>query len=253
MTHTLVAVLVFLCMSASAALGLYLRPRLPSHHVTGESTDAIKLAVGLIATLAALVLGLLVSSAKHSLDSVNEELLHNASEMMQLDDMLRHYGPEAQDLRKKIVGDFGHAVDLLSAQASGMVDQLDTEPQLERLQDYRMHLMRLPAVNDEQRQIRSQMVDLQSKMASTRWLLVLQRDGSMSTPLLLVLVLWLVVIFAAFGILSPPNPVVIIGLLLCALSAACAIFLILEMDRPLDGWIRISTVPLQDAVTRLAQ
>jgi hypothetical protein len=240
-------------MSASAALGLFLRPRLPSHHVTGESTDAIKLAVGLIATLAALVLGLLVSSAKHSLDSVNEELLQNASAMMQLDDMLRHYGPEAQDLRKNIVRDFGRAVDLLSSDKPGVVDQLDTEPQLEQLQDYRMHLMRLPASNDEQHQIRDQMVQLQSKIAATRWLLILQRDGSMSTPLLVVLVLWLVVIFAAFGILSPPNPVVIIGLLLCALSAACAIFLILEMDRPLDGWIRISTVPLRDAVMRLAQ
>jgi hypothetical protein len=252
MKHTVIAFLVFLCVFGSAMGGLYLRRKLPVHHVTGESTDAIKLATGLIATLAALVLGLLVSSAKNSLDSINGELVRNASAIMQLDHMLQSYGPAAQDLRKAIVQDYRQTVSLLSANEPSMVDQFDMQARLERLQDYQMQLMRLPADNDAEHQIRTQMVQLQGQIASIRLLLVLQREGSISIPLLTVLVLWLIVIFAAFGLLSPPNGVVIAGLLLCALSASCAIFLILEMDRPLDGVIRISTVPLRDAVQRLA-
>jgi hypothetical protein len=236
-THVLVSLAVFIVVFASAMVGLRLRYILPEHHFNSSSADAIKLATGLIATLAALVLGLLVSSAKHSLDTVNAEL--------------QEYGPPAQTLRQNMNQDYARALALLNADRPAQVDQLTRQDRLQRLQDYQVQLMALPAADDVQRQIRTLAVQLQGQISVTRWLVLLQREGSLSTPLLFVLVLWLVVIFAAFGLLSPPNGAVVAGLLLCALSAAGAIFLILEMDRPLDGVIHISIGPLRDAIARL--
>jgi len=252
MTHdVLIAVCIFVLISLSACAGLYLRKVLPQHHVSTESTDAIKLATGLVATLAALVLGLLVSSAKHTLDEVNGELVRNAAHIMQLDQLLESYGEPARQVRRDLIGDYAEAVNLLSASNSADTDLLAGQIRLRRLADYETRLMALPAVDDTQRQIRAQAVQLQGQIVATRWLVLLQREGSVSVPLIVVLVAWLVVIFTAFGLLSPPNGAVICGLILCALSAAGAIFLILEMDRPLDGLIHISVTPLQDAIMHL--
>lgn len=251
MTHALIAVGIFVLVTGSACVGLYLRSRLPEHHVSTASTDAIKLATGLVATLAALVLGLLVSSAKNTLDTVNGELVRNAAHFMQLDRLLDAYGEPARALRADIVRDYAEVVDLLAANSSGETNQLAAQDRLKRLADYQTRLMALSATDDTQRQMRAQAVQLQGDIVATRWLVLLQREGSVSVPLIIVLVLWLIVIFMAFGLLSPPNGAVICGLFLCALSAAGAIFLILEMDRPLDGLIHISVTPLRDAITHL--
>lgn len=253
MTHVLIALVIFVIVFASAMAGLRLRGILPEHHFTTTSADAIKLATGLIATLAALVLGLLVSSAKHTLDTVNAELLQSAAQIMQLDRLLQEYGPPAQVLRQNMNRDYERALELLNSDLSAQVNQLTRQDRLQRLEDYQVQLMALPAADDVHRQMRMVAVELQGQISVTRWLVLLQREGSLSTPLLIVLVLWLVVIFAAFGLLSPPNGAVVVGLLLCALSAAGAIFLILEMDTPLDGIIHMSVTPLRDAIDRLGR
>ncbi|WP_232462358.1 bestrophin-like domain [Bordetella genomosp. 9] len=248
-----IALVVFLLVTGSALLGLRLRRLLPPHHVQSESLDAIKLTTGLIATLAALVLGLLVSSSKSAMDAVNAELTRNAARILQLDAVLRDYGPAAAELRRDMLRDYAATVALLSEETPLMVDRATVPWRLHRLQDYQDRMIALPADDDVHRQLRTQAVQLQAQISATRWLLVLQRDGSVSVPLLFVLVVWLMIIFLAFGVLSPRNGAVVVALLLCAVSASGAIFLILEMDRPLDGMIHISTTPLRDALLRLQQ
>lgn len=253
LAHLLIAAMVFTCVMASALIGLRLRKVLPEHHLSSASLDAIKLATGLVATLAALVLGLLVSSSKSSLDAVNGELMRNAASMLELDRLLQDYGSAAVELRAGMKRDYAATVALLSAGEPLFVDEAYAQSRMRHLQDYQFLLMKLPADDDLHRQLRAQAVQLQHQVTATRWLLVVQRAGSMSMPLFIVLVVWLVVIFAAFGLLSPTNGVVITALILCALSASGAIFLILEMDRPLDGIVRISVAPLRDALARLTQ
>ncbi|ANN76964.1 hypothetical protein [Bordetella flabilis] len=253
MSHLLIAVLVFASVTAAAVVGLRLRDVLPEHHLSALSVDAIKLATGLVATLAALVLGLLVSSSKGSLDSVNGELTRNAAYMLELDRLLQDYGPAAAELRAGMRRDYATTVRLLSEEQPIMVDRAYMQSRMRYLEDYQFRLMQLQADDDLHRQMRARAVQLQGQVTNTRWLLVLQRDGAISMPLVTVLVAWLVVIFASFGLLSPRNGAVVIALVLSALSASGAIFLILEMDRPLDGMVRISVVPLRDALQRMAQ
>jgi hypothetical protein len=253
LSHLSIALFVFVSVTASAFLGLWLRKVLPRHHLLSESVDAIKLATGLIATLAALVLGLLVSSSKNSMDAVNGELIRNAASIMELDRVLQDYGPVAAPLRQEMIRDYAATVALLSDNEPIMVDQAYIQSRMRYLQDYQLRVMALPADDDTHRQLRAAAAQLQGQISATRWLLVLQREGSISIPLLIVLLVWLVVIFVAFGLVSPHNGVVVAGLVLCALSASGAVFLILEMDRPLDGMVRISVRPLRDAVERLTQ
>jgi hypothetical protein len=253
LSHLQIAVLVFASVTTAAVIGLRLRDVLPEHHLSPSSVDAIKLAIGLVATLAALVLGLLVSSSKGSLDSVNRELTRNAAYMLELDRLLQDYGPAAAELRADMRRDYATTVALLAGEESIMVDQAYLQARMRYLEDYQFRLMQLPADDDLHNQMRARAVQLQGQVTNTRWLLVLQRDGAISMPLVTVLVAWLVVIFAAFGLLSPRNAAVVIALMLSAFSASGAIFLILEMDRPLDGIVRISMVPLRDALHRLTQ
>ena len=88
MNHLVIAAVVFICLFGSALLGSYLRGRLPSQHLSDESISVVKLATGLIATMAALVLGLLVSSAKGTFDTTSAELVGTAAKVVQFDRVL---------------------------------------------------------------------------------------------------------------------------------------------------------------------
>ena len=83
------------------------------------------------------------------------------------------------------------------------------------------------------------------ELAQTRWLLSEQSASSIQTPFLLVLILWLGIIFASFGLFAPRNGTVYAVIFLSALSLSTAVFLILELDQPFDGAIRISDAPLR--------
>jgi hypothetical protein len=90
-------------------------------------------------------------------------------------------------------------------------------------------------------------------LGQTRWLMLVQRGDSVSTALLTVVVFWLTIIFVSFGLFAPPNATVTAALCVCALSVSCAIFLILEMGRPYEGLLQISSAPLREALAHLGQ
>jgi hypothetical protein len=96
-------------------------------------------------------------------------------------------------------------------------------------------------------------MQISADLGRTRSLLLEQTGGSIPMPFLVVLVFWFTVIFITFGLFAPPNATVIAVLLVCALSVAGAIFLILELDRPFEGLIQISDAPLRSALARLGQ
>jgi formate hydrogenlyase subunit 4 len=71
-------------------------------------------------------------------------------------------------------------------------------------------------------------------------------------PLLVVVTSWLVTIFISFGIFAPPNPTVVLTLIICALAVSAAIFIIMEMYSPFSGVLRISSAPVRDALNQMA-
>jgi hypothetical protein len=252
-SHVLVASTAFLLVFASALLGLYIRGRLPDHHLSEESSSAIKLAVGLVATIAALVLGLLISSAKASFDTVNNDFVHNAADIVRLDLALAEYGPQTALLRAELKESYSAWIELLSSPQEARTVRLDNAEIIGNMERFQHQVAQLTPHTDVQRQLQARALNITDDVFNTRSRALLQRGVGIPAALLVVLVLWLAIIFGTFGILAPRNATIIVAFFLCAISSAGAIFLILEMDTPLAGIVRVSIGPMQEAVLRLGR
>ena len=100
MSSISITLIAFACVFGGALLGLLLQTVLPRHHLHVDSKDVVKLGMGLVGTMAALVLGLLVASAKGSYDAQSTELTDLAANVVLLDRVLAHYGPETKEARE---------------------------------------------------------------------------------------------------------------------------------------------------------
>lgn len=248
MSPLTIASIVFVCVFASGLLGLYLRSSLPEHHLSEGSMDVVKLGAGLIATLAALVLGLLTASAQSSFDRINDEFTRTATNVVILDRSLARYGPETKEVRELLRLAYASAIDaIFSREGNGLV-KLDAPDKVTRLEKFQDAIRELAPQDEAQRSLQSQALTLSGDLAQVRWLLIEQGRGSISTPLLAALVLWLAIIFAGFGLGGSRNPTVVATLVVCALSVAGSIFLIEEMNRPLEGLMQISSAPARNAL-----
>ena len=248
-----ISLIVLGCIFGSAMLGLFLQNLLPEHHLSSESKDAVKLATGVIATMAALLIGLLISSAKSAFDEINSQLVKTAAEVVMLDRTLASYGPEAREVREMVKTHYTRAEKLATSGNAAQVNSLDSRKNLGELEAIRAKLLELTPGNDGQRQLLGQAQQEVNDLMMTRWQILLQRDNLMSIPLLVFLVVWLSVVFAGFGLFSPYNHTVILTFFLSALSVSGSIFLIQELNQPFVGYIKISTLALQDAVAHLGQ
>jgi hypothetical protein len=232
---------------------MLLRAVVPAHHLGGDSKDVVKLAMGLIATMAALVLGLLTASAKSSFDTLDSEIKQGAANVVLLDRVLAQYGPETNETRDLLRQTVAYRLAQTwpdDASRSTRVEAPQTTPSVEGLQG---RIRQLAPQNDAQRWLQSQALTLSGDLAAARWLIFAQAGNSLPVPFVVVLVLWLAVLFASFGLMAPRNATVIAALMLCALSVAGSIFLILEMSRPLEGVIKVSGAPLRYALSHLGQ
>lgn len=251
--HLAIARTVFCCVFGSSLLGLYLREKLPLHHLSDDSIGVVKLATGLIATLAALVLGLLISSAKSTYDTASRELVQNAAMVIQLDRVLARYGPGTLVIRQTLKQSYSQAVDILESGDSVRLAQLNSPQTINRSEALQGSIQSLAAANDIQQAAKVQALQIVDEIFAARWLTLLQAHGAIPLPLLTVLVAWLSVIFGTFGLFAKANGTVIAALMLCALSTSGAIFMIEALNRPLDGAVRVSVAPMRDTLIRMGQ
>jgi len=253
MSPLAIALIVFVIVLGGAFLGLVLRGLLPEQHLSEDSIGAVKLGTGLIATLAALVLGLLIASAKGYYDKISDEVTQTAVKVVLLDRTLARYGPDTKEIRAALRNIFATAVELMDAGVASMAKGLDAPQRQKRFEAFQERLQQLAPQNDAQRALQSRALGLVDDLAQTRWLFIEQQEGSISKPLVVVLVLWLAVIFLGFGLVSAKNTMVIVVFCLSALSVAGAIFLIEEMDRPFVGLMKISSAPVHNALLHLGE
>jgi hypothetical protein len=245
--------IVFACVVAGIVFGLVLRSRLPDDHLSAESKDTVKLAMGVVGTMTALVLGLLVASAKSSFDSQRSGVNQLAANVIVLDRTLALYGPPANDARAALRAAVADAIqrtwpDDPHGGTSGALP--GAEANYENVYE---SILALEPKTDAQRNLHAQALKVAGDLGQTRWLLVSERGSSVPAVFLVVLVLWLALLFASFGLFTPPNPTTLTSLVVCALVVSSAIFLILELDRPFHGIIQVSGEPLRNALAQLGQ
>lgn len=250
MNSVTVSLTIFACVFGGALLGLLLHATLPEHHLSKETQDIVKLGMGLVGTMAALVLGLLVASAKGSYDAQSAEVTQLSANIALLDRALALYGLETKEIRTILRGAVSRALDQMWSKDASASRSAPRSAGGEILYE-KIHA--LSPQNDAQRSLKTEASSISVDVAKTRWLMYEQAMTSVSTPLLIVLVLWLSAIFVSFGLFAPFNATVVSSLFVAALSVSCAIFLILEMYTPYTGLVQISSQPLRAAIAQLGQ
>jgi len=201
--------------------------------------------------MSALLLGLLVSSAKGSYDTVRDEVIQMAAKVSFLDRVLTIYGPDAAEAHALFRSAAEESVRRIWPEGSGTQAQL--APNMQTGNAVIGAIQRLSSNDDTQRHLKAQAMSLAVEIGEILLLLEAQMVTSISKPLLFVVVSWLFVIFLSFSLLAPRNATALIALMTSALSVSAAIFLILELDRPFGGLIRISSEPMTKALGQTAR
>jgi hypothetical protein len=249
----LIGLATFLLAFGGAMAGMRLRGVLPAHHVSAASQDTIKISIGLIATMTALVLGLVTASAKSSFDAVEQAVKHTSMDVLALDRALARYGPETATIRSDLQELLRERIGRIwPEQPQGKVDvdpaRGATFTRGERIADA---VRTLKPADDLQRAMQQRAADRVEVLLDTRWLALSADEVTIPTPFLVVMIFWLTITFTSFGLFAPANVTVVGALLLAAVSVAFALFLVLELGSPFDGIVRTSPEPLLRALQRI--
>ena len=250
MSSTIEGLIVFACLFGAGLLGMCIRAALPEHHLTADTKDAVRIGMGLVATMAALVLGLLVASTKSAYDTQKSEVAQMAAKIVFIDRVLANYGSESAETRELLRRSVESAINRMWPDKK-LSQSAQLDPSAISGEGFFNSIQQLSPQNDAQRSLKSQAVQVTTDLGQMRWLLFEQTESSISLPMLIVLITWLAIIFMSAVLFAPPNATVIVAVMLAALSVSGAIFLILELDMPFDGVIQISKKPMYNALVHL--
>jgi hypothetical protein len=230
----------FISVLIGSAIGMLLKRSLPADVFEGGSKEAIRLGAGFLATLAALVIGLMIASAKNSYDAQNANIRQLGTNAVLVDQMLIKYGPEAREVRallretipsatariwqEGVTGNGGGLTFVISDAGERFYNAVEG----------------LRPASDEQLSLKSRIIQITTELGRTRLLAFTQNDNAIPVPFFVVLVFWLVVIFASFSLFADPRAIVIASTLLFALSVSSALFLIVDLSHPFEGLMQIS-------------
>ena len=251
MSPIAVSLIALAVILAGALFGAWLRNTLPDHHLADDTRDYVRLGTGLIATISALVLGLLIGWANSSYNTESSQVRHLTANIVLLDRLLDQYGGETREAR-----------DLLRRAVEPMVERIWREDSSESTkgtsfratavaEDAFAKIQELLPKTEAQRSLKARAMQVVTDAAQTRLLLFEHSDNSIPMPFLVVLVFWLAVIFMSFSLFSRLTPINMAATLVFAISASAALFLILELSQPFVGLMQISSTPLRNALAPL--
>ena len=249
MNAAAIAGIAFVGILGTTLLGMRLRAALPDHHLSAETKETVRVGMGLVATMTALLLGLLIATAKGSYDTQRSQVIQMAGKVGYLERVLTIYGPEAAEIHPLLRESTEGLIQKLWLDRSSSETQVD--PVLSSGQALYSSIHKLAPTNDEQRALKAQALDSINDLGKTRWLLVAQADTSIPKPLLIMVVVWLAIIFLSFGLFAPTNKTMVVAMIIVSLLVSSALFLILELDRPFDGVIQVSSAPMRNALSHL--
>jgi hypothetical protein len=247
-----VSVLVTACVFTAGIVGLNLHRVLPETHLTKDTQDVIRLGTGMVSVLASLVLGLLIATAKNSFDTTDHSIRAYGAEIALLNETLRDYGRGASGPRDLLRQYTQQLLRNLWPPAGELPSELESDKASILLEHAREGIRDLRPVDDGQKWLLEQALDISTSLLRQRWLLIEQSGPGIHSLVLVILVTWIVAIFVSFGLNAPQNGTVVVAFLVCSMAIGGSIFLILEMDRPLTGVIRVSSWPVENVLTQMS-
>ena len=245
--------LTFVCAFGGALLGGYVRSLLPPTHLSKESQDVMRLGMGLVATMTALLLGLVTASARSTFDGQDAAVRTSAANVLLLDRHLARYGPETAPTRELLKQTLALRIQTMWPDNGSTGIGLNNPPPAPVVEDIENQVLQLSPSTDAQRWFKGEALKLSEEVMKTRWRVLSSQGGSVPMVFLGVVIFWLTVTFASFGLYAQLNASVTAVLFVSALSVAAAVFLLIELDGPFDGLIRISSGPMRFALSQLGQ
>jgi hypothetical protein len=246
-----ISLIVLACVFGGSLLGMALRQVLPKEHLSGESSTTIRLAMGLVITMSGIVVGMLVSTARNTYNARYQELIATSADILMLDRLLADYGPEAQDVRSELRSTVQSGIERVWGDPSLVRVEMGPSQEIEGLLG---RVLALSPKSSEQTLVKTQAVSLAMEVSRTRWLLLIGAvHDSVSTPLEIVVTWWLSAIFISFGLFAPRNPSVLCTLFVAALAVSTAVFMIVQMNDPFMGILKLPVTPLRAAFDQLGK
>jgi hypothetical protein len=252
MTPIVIASVAFALAVIGISLGRFTQRWVPEGHLSSDSKEVIKLSMGVVATLAALVLGLLVASAKSTYGARESEINQITAYIILLDELLAQYGDGAHTARDSLRQAIPAMVNRIWREARSAPRQLTPFKATAEGEAFYQRVQNLQPTNDTQRGLKDRITQLTTDLAQARLLLFSHLSGSIPLPFLAVLMIWMIVLLAGFSLMAPANATTFAALLICALSVSGAIFLILELDQPFAGMMAINSEALRNALWPLS-
>jgi hypothetical protein len=234
-------------------VGMWLRKRLPPHHLNNDTQNSVKEVNGLIATMTALILGLVTASAEDAFSKVGAAVEHTAADVVELDRLLARYGPETAQIRSTLrLAVNKRFKEFWPTEGGAPVTPDDASP-VQGVERIGTMIAGLDAQTANQQWIRSQALDLTESLLAARWGIFAGQGPAIPNAFLLIITFWLVVAFASYTLFAPRNGTMTGILIISAFSVACVIFLILELSDPFEGRIAVSGDALRFALSHLGQ
>ena len=253
MSAPFIAFIILACMLSGMALGSYLRLVLPDDHTQADSKDILMTSAGMMATLIALIIGLLVTSAKGNYDDTTSGITQSGAKIITLDYYLSNYGSEAKEVRELLRLAVASAIERVWPNESTQGADLANMEVATGMADVYSKIRELSPQSDSQKYLQTQALQIGADMMQSRWMLIEQSQTTLPLIFLVVLTFWLTVLFIQFGLLAPRNRTALSAVFICALSMAGAIFLILELNHPLEGSIKVSSAPLHKVLSLIGK
>jgi hypothetical protein len=246
--ESVIGISTFIAIALGALTGLWLAHHLPETHLSSESRTAVSVSMAVVGTLAALVMGLLISSASSSFNAKTDALHRLAVDIIRLDRALRQYGPGAEGVRDLLLS----YAQTKAEEVSDDGDPSSLDPRsLAKFEALTSRALDLQPGDNHQRQAQAQAMKVLDSIADARWLLIEKANTSLPTSFVILVIFWLALLFGSFGLFAPGNATVIIVLLLCALAISGGVFMVLELETATKGLVRVSTDPIINAIREI--
>jgi hypothetical protein len=246
----IVGLISFVVIFGGVLIGMFCARRLPEHHLSSETQSAVTVSVAVIATLSALVLGLMISAAYGSYSKAADEVKDLSLQLIRIERNLRRYGPEASDARATLhLWAIAKMQQLFPERGKPPVSNETTVQMLESVQDA---VLDLTPQNERQKYLRTLCATLSSTMIQARWALE-QTGHSIPVPFLVLLIFWLGIVFTSFGLFAPKNTTSMTALFLCSMAVAGGIAFIQDLSDPRTGLIRFPSEPMRQALIEVAR
>jgi hypothetical protein len=251
LNSTIVGSLGLMSSFGAALAAIVVRHGFPPHHLEGDSKDVLRLVLGFITTLTAMVLSLLISSSYSAYQSQKAELQQLGVHVEQIDRALADFGPDTMELRRRFREMIAATITRVWPADEGGPPTYASISVQQDGEALFSGIANLEPKTDLQRIVQNRALKLLESFGETRRLLIAQSQGTLSWPLLFLLMSWLTVLFFGFGLLTRFNATVVAALFVGSFSVAGAIFLIVELNQPYGGWMQISSAPLRAALAQM--